>query len=126
PNRPNTSAARAERIRANRRWRMGSSEKHRTVSGPARKVKDRAAARSCTTAWRGGCFGAFRSCPRREGLSIDVRGPLAAGVVQPDRLQVGEEVRALLGHFLLPDPRRLDSAERQLRLAPHGGLVHVQ
>src|SRR5207245_11146348 len=58
--------------------------------------------------------------------SIDVRVPLATRVVEPDGLEVREEVRSLFGHLLLPYAGRLDAAERELRLAANGRLVHVE
>src|SRR5437762_13487349 len=58
-------------------------------------------------------------------LSIDVRVPLATRVIEPDGLEVREEVRSLFGHLLLPHAGRLDAAERELRLAANGRLIHV-
>src|SRR5258708_12074768 len=51
---------------------------------------------------------------------------LAAGaVVDEDRLQLGEEVQALLGHLALAHAGRLAAAERQLRLAAHCPLLDL-
>src|SRR3954454_11194027 len=57
--------------------------------------------------------------------SVDIRRAFRAGVVEPDGLEVGEEVGALLGHLLFANAGGLDPAEGQLRLAAYRGLVDV-
>src|SRR5438132_8817295 len=58
-------------------------------------------------------------------LLVDAGHSLCARVVEPDGLEVGEEVRPLFGHLFLAHAGALDAAEGKLRLSAHGGLVDV-